>query len=59
MHVTCADDYAAMCGNTFLKQRFDSTDQAEIFAVVARNLHKAITCLECAVAYARAEAVES
>ncbi len=58
VHVTCSDDYAAMCGNTFLKKRFDSTDQAMIFSEVARNQHKAITCLECAVAYARAEVVE-
>jgi hypothetical protein len=53
VHITNADDYAAMCGNTFLKKRFDSTDQAFIFAEVARNQHKAITCMECMVALVR------
>lgn len=47
VHETEGGTYESRCGSTFLARRFDSYEQAQVFAAIAREQHKAITCFEC------------
>lgn len=53
IHLTEDETFEAICGSTFLKKRFDSYNQAQVFAEIARNQHKAPTCIDCVILYAQ------